>query len=191
LTNAQLRNPHAVAWDINTNILYVSDTGNHRVMKYLPNSTVGVMVAGTGTAGLATTELKFPRGLIYDAMTNSLVIANSGAHNIVRWALGSQDWTLLAGSINGTSGSTTALLNGPTDIVFDRMGYMYVADENNHRVQSFAPGQLTGTTIAGVTRVPGTSATQLNGGTSVAMDSQCHLYVTDYQNARVQKFVHD
>jgi sugar lactone lactonase YvrE len=189
-SNGQLANPMGITVDLNTDILYVSDSYNHRVMRYLPNSTVGTMVAGTGTAGLARTQLNIPRGLIYDAMTNSLVIANSVANNIVRWVLGAQNWTLMAGSTNGTSGGTALLLNSPKDRVFDSMGYMYVADEGNHRVQSFARGQLNGTTIAGVTGVSGSSATLLNACTSVAFDSHFHLYVVDYLNARVQKFIH-
>jgi DNA-binding beta-propeller fold protein YncE len=160
-------------------------------MRYAPNSSVGVMVAGTATAGLATSQLYNPRGILYDGMTNSLVIANSGANNIIRWVLGAQNWTLLAGSISGASGNTTALLNHPTDMVFDSMGSMYIADDNNHRVQLFLSGQLNGTTIAGTIGISGSLATQLNGCTGVAFDSLFHLYVADYHNHRIQKYVHD
>jgi DNA-binding beta-propeller fold protein YncE len=160
-------------------------------MRYSLNSSIGMRLAGTGAAGLAATELNQPRGLLYDVMTDSLVIANSQANNIVRWVLNSTSWTLLAGSINGTGGNTSMLLDRPKDMVFDSMGYMYVADEYNHRIQVFAPDQLNGTTIAGITGVSGILATYLNACTSVAFDSQFHLYVADYKNARIQKFTHD
>jgi DNA-binding beta-propeller fold protein YncE len=160
-------------------------------MRYLPNNSVGMMIAGNGTAGMAITQLNLPRGLIYDMMTNSLVIANSAGNNIVRWVLGSHNWTLLAGSQSGVEGNSSLSLKSPKDMVFDSMGNLYVPDEGNHRVQVFSPGQLNGTTIAGTTGVSGASAIRLAACTSIALDSRFHVYVTEFQNARVQKFVHD
>jgi DNA-binding beta-propeller fold protein YncE len=183
--------PFALTVDPITNMVYVSDTGNNRVMRYAPNSSVGVLVAGTGIGGTARTQLFGPRGLIYNGVTNSLVIVNGISSNIVRWVLDAQNWTLLAGSINGVSGSSASLLSGPTDVAFDSMGYMYVADENNHRVQLFLPDRLNGTTIAGVSGVSGPSATELYKCTGVAFDSRFHLYVADYHNHRIQKYVYD
>ncbi len=50
-----------------------------------------------------------------------------------------QTYTTLAGS-QSTSGSTSTLLSYPSDISFDGYRNMYVADNNNHRIQRFPPG---------------------------------------------------
>ena len=38
-------------------VLYISDTGNYRVLKYLPSATSGIPVAGIGTTGNALNQL--------------------------------------------------------------------------------------------------------------------------------------
>jgi len=113
--------------------------------------------------------------------SNSLLIANFGSHTIVCW-------TLVAGNINGTSRSSTALLNGPVGITLDPTGKVYVADSNNHRVQLFLTNQSTGITIAGVTGVLGSNTALLNYPFWPLLNNQLNLYVKDYLNHRVQKF---
>ena len=159
-------------------------------MQYLPGATSGTVVAGGNGPGTSNNQLSNPRGLYYCSLSNSLLIANSHANNIVRWMLGASYWTPVAGSGNGLSGSTTLLLNSPTDVTLDPTGNMYVADEGNQRIQLFLPDQLNGTTIAGVTDTLGSTSTLFNGPCALAIDHQFNLYVTDINNARVQKFLH-
>jgi hypothetical protein len=70
------------------------------------------------------------------------------------------------------------------------MGNMYVSDEGNHRIQFFLAGYSSGKTIAGVTRVAGSTSQLLSRPSSLALDSQLNIYVADYINDRVQKFLH-
>jgi sugar lactone lactonase YvrE len=185
--NNELFNPRGIAIDSSSNTLYIADYYNHRVMKYLSGATSGTVVAGGNGQGSATNQLNYPIGLYFDSSSNSLLIANSVGHNIVRWVVGANSWTLVAGSISGTSGSTSTLLNQPQDVVLDSMGNLYVADGYNNRVQFFLAGQSSGVTIAG-TGTPSSTATGLYLPTSVAVDAQFNVYVSDYQNLRVQKF---
>ena len=187
-TTTQVDLPRGIAFDPNTNIFYVSDTNNNRIMSYTRNSTVGTLVAGGNGNGTSNIQLSSPRGLYYDSSTNSLVIANMAANNIVRWVIGASHWTLMAGSINGTPGSSSMTFNGPWDVTFDPMGNMYVADRFNDRVQFFQVGEKNGTTIAGVTNSPGTASTKFDEPISVVLDSQLNLYVADLWNDRIQKF---
>jgi sugar lactone lactonase YvrE len=187
-SSTQLSSCRGIAFDSNTNTFYITDTNNNRVMSYTLNSTVGTLVAGGNGAGNSSTQLNAPRGLYFDASTNSLVIANYGANNIVRWVLGALNWTLVAGNLNAVAGSGPMEFDGPYDVTLDPMGNVYVADRNNDRIQFFQAGQSNGSTIAGVTNSPGTGPTQLNGPLSVALDSQLNLYVSDTQNNRIQKF---
>ncbi len=144
-------------------------------------------MAGGNGAGMNSTQLNDPRGLYFDSTTNSLIIANSGANNVVRWVIGDSNWTLVAGSINGSVGSGPTMFDNPFDVTLDPMGNVYVADRYNYRIQFFQAGELNGTTIAG-TGVSGSSSTTLDSPLSVALDSQLNLYVADTQNNRIQKF---
>ncbi|CAF1049606.1 unnamed protein product [Adineta steineri] len=142
--NNQLSSPQGIALDSSTNTLYISDTGNNRVMRYLSGASSGdIVVGGNG-------ELNGPRGLYYDVLSNSILIANANAHNILRWVYGANSSTLVAGDSNGLSGNTSLLLDSPKDVKLDSMGNVYVADEDNKRIQFFLSGQVNGTTIAGV-----------------------------------------
>ena len=181
--------PHGIALHPTSNILYIVDTTNHRIMSYTLGNNSGTLVFGFNGAGNSNTQLSWPIGLHFDILTNSLVISNHGANKIVRHVLGSSFWTLIAGDTNGVFGTTPAKFNGPIEAAFDPMGNLYVADRNNHRIQFFYAGQLNATTIAGITGVNDTNATTLHAPWSLRLDSQLNLYVSDTSNHRIQKFL--
>ena len=176
-------------YDSTSNSLYISDYSNYRVMRYTVGASSGSMVAGTGVYGTNMAQLTSPVGIYFDSLTNSLIISNHIANNIVRWPLGALRWTLLAGNLNGTSGANSTFLRYPTRLTLDPMGNLYVADRDNHRIQLFMNGQFEGITIAGITNINGSNATLLSAPWSVTLDSQLNLYVADSNNHRVQKFL--
>lgn len=146
------------------------------------------VVAGGNGPGLNTSQFWYPHAFFYDDFSNSFLIANAKANNVVRWKLGAVNWTLIAGDMNGSAGNTSTLLNFPSDVTIDPMGNVYVVDRYSHRVQLYLNGQSNGSTIAGVGTVSGNNSTLLNGPTSLALDGQLNLYVVDQNNHRVQKF---
>ena len=184
----QLASPLGVAFDSKTRTLYISDTDNNRVMKYEENSTSGVVVAGGNGRGRNNTQLMNPQGIHFESSTNSLLIANTAAHNVVRWRLGDSYWTLIAGNSDGRSGNGSFDLNQPFDVITDQMGNIYVADTFNYRIQFYMANQLNGTTVAGITGQNGTNANLFSYPYSVALDDQLNIYVADTYNQRVQKF---
>jgi sugar lactone lactonase YvrE len=186
----QLSSPIGLAFDRSSGTFYISDTDNNRIMKYSLGVLSGTLVAGNNGAGTSNNQLYTPQGLYFESATNSLLIVNFMAHNIVRWVLGASSWTLVIGSSNGSFGVTSTLLYYHTDVTLDSMGNMYVSDEGNERIQFFLRGQSSGTTVAGVTGTSGSTPQLLDTPSSVAIDNQSNIYVTDYMNYRVQKFVH-
>jgi hypothetical protein len=57
-------------------------------MAYPSDVTNGTLVLGGQGEGANNTELSTPVGLYFDSFSNSLIIANFGAHNVVRYVLG-------------------------------------------------------------------------------------------------------
>ena len=186
----QLNWPHGLTYDRQSNILFVSDFGNHRIMKYFYNNSTGIRVAGNNICGANTIQLCQPHGLFFEQSSNSLLIANSAAYNIVRWVLNDTQWSIVVGNSGGTfNGISPSTLNYPTDVTIDPMSNIYVADRSNHRVQFFMAGQLNATTIAGKTGMAGSNATLLHTPNALTFDNQLNLYVADLDNHRIQKFL--
>ena len=187
-TDSLLNTPQGLARDSNSGVIYIADAYNDRVMRYLPKATSGTRVAGGNITGSNNTTLYSPWACHFDSITKSLLIANGFGRNVVRWTLGNSYWTSMAG-ILGVPSNTSTTFNEPIDVTLDPMGNMYVADFRNHRIQFFSSNQLNGTTIAGVRGQSGPNANLLNMPSSIILDNQLNLYVADWSNHRIQKFV--
>ena len=142
-------------------------------MLYAPGATNGTKLLGD--AGLSNTQLYYPAGMHLDLYSNSLIIANPGISNIVRYQIGGTSWTLLAGNMSGFPANTSTTFSDPRDALLDPMGNIYVVDRLNYRIQFFYAGKLVGSTIAGITGVIGTNATTFNLPSSLYLDSQLNL----------------
>ena len=184
----QLNTPFGIALNENSRTIYISEWAGHRIVEYLWGASSGTVVAGGNGAGTGSTQLKGPFAIYLDLTSNSLIIANREANNIVKWVLGDSTWTLLVGDSSGSSGSSSALLNGPNGVTLDPLGNIYVADTSNHRIQFFRKGQTNGTTVAGVTGVSGSTDLLLSGPYAIRLDIDNSLYVADTNNQRIQKF---
>ncbi|CAF1151094.1 unnamed protein product [Rotaria sordida] len=185
----QLNDAFGLAHDASSSAIYVADSVNNRIMRFFPSNSSGTLVAGGNGNGINNTQLSTPQAVYFDSLSNSLLIANTGAHNIVRWVLGASNWTLVAGSIDGSNGTSSTRLYSASDVTLDPMGNIYIVDRRNHRIQFFPVGESNGTTIAGRTGISGNNSTLLNFPTSLALDNQLNLYVVDRSNHRIQKYL--
>ncbi|CAF4705356.1 unnamed protein product [Rotaria sp. Silwood1] len=84
--NNQVSGPYDIAHDWNTNIFYVFDSFNNRILSYPSGVFTDTMVIGR--SGTNNIQLLFHTGIYFDISSNSLYIANSSANNIVRWVVG-------------------------------------------------------------------------------------------------------
>ena len=90
--------------------------------------------------------------------------------------------------VSGSSGNSVDRLNEPWNIFIDETNdYLSIADSQNHRIQLWLPGAVSGTTVAG-TGVLGLTADRLNLPRDVFIDSSKNLYVADSANQRIQFF---
>lgn len=81
----QLSNPNGVYYDyLYTKHLYVVDSGNHRVLKFPPDSTqatFGTLVAGGNSDGDGPDQLNNPRTLLVDG-SGSIYISDGGKRTV-------------------------------------------------------------------------------------------------------------
>ncbi|CAF1440812.1 unnamed protein product [Adineta steineri] len=154
--------------------------------KNLRWNQTGQIVAGT-TSGSNANQLKNPSCLYIDN-NNTLYICDYGNNRVQKWIQGGTNGTTMAGSSTGTSGSTSILLNSPTDLTFDTNGFMYVVDNGNNRVQKFALGSINGTTVAGTIGSHSSALTDLDQPTAIDIDNNSNLYILDMGNTRLVKW---
>ncbi|RIV20473.1 T9SS C-terminal target domain-containing protein [Fibrisoma montanum] len=189
----QLDSPGGVVVD-GDGAIYVADTKNHRIQKYTPTTNNGILVAtvaGNGSQGSGPTQLDNPGGIFLDE-SGALYVADTRNHRIQKFPPGSNGTTpgtTVAGVGDGTFGNGPNQLHSPSGVYVDELGAIYVADTRNNRIQKWASGPTSGTTVAGASDgKSGNGANQLDYPTGVAVDGAGAIYVADYGNARIQKF---
>lgn len=201
-TDATFYTPYHVA---------VDGVGNVFIADVL-NGSVRQVCAGDGTCAPGTIRtiesdsLSSPIGIALDGLGN-VYVAEQTAHRVVKICnnvAGCPDGTtvVVAGNgspdFSGDGGSATeAALKAPTGIAVDRLGNVFIADTQNHRVREVCtalPNCTPGTirTIAG-TGTPGFSGdgalavnAQLNTPVRVALDKNDNLLIADLNNHRVR-----
>lgn len=194
-----LTRPTGTVLDAERN-LYVSDTGNNRVVK--------VPADGSGQTTVPATGLSRPLGLALDRSGN-LYIADSFNDRVVK---------VPADGGPQTTVPTTGLTH-PDGLAFDRAGNLYIADFVNDRVVKVPAGGGPQTTVptTGLSQPTGLAVrartlyiadsghdrvlrVRLNGGQQrtvpttglnspqgLALDAARNLYIADFGNDRVLK----
>ncbi|CAF1233147.1 unnamed protein product [Adineta ricciae] len=95
-----------------------------------------------------------------------------------------QSGITVAGSSNGSSGSTSNALLSPFGIAIGRDDSLWISDAGNSRVMRVSVGSLNGTIVAG-TGTSGIASTQLNFPSHLFVDNASNIYVSDTLNGRV------
>ena len=205
--------PAGLTFDAQGN-LYVSDSGNARVLKFaapLAGDARATAVLGqvdfTGRRALAepgSTTLAGPAGLAVDRSgklyvavpnDNRVMIFNpnyaSGA--AAAELLGQLSFTSNAPNANAFPQASGSSLYGASDVKTDAEGNIYVADMGNNRVLCFPPNSRSATRVWGQIDFSANGANQIkagsiNGPYKLAIDysrSPYALYVSDTGNHRV------
>ena len=169
--------------DANDNF-YCSLSSSHRVVKQSLNvsSNTTTLVAGNGSPGSSSSSLNFPRGIILTSSFD-LYVADCGNNRVQLFPSGQLSATTVAG--NGASGAI--FLSCPVAITLDGNGYLFIVDQNNHRV--VGSGLSGFRCIVGCSGQNGSASSQLQSPRSLTFDTHGSLMVGDWGNARVQKFV--
>lgn len=175
-TEAQLNLPSGVVLDDEGN-LFIADRSNDRIRVVDSKGNIRTY-AGTGADGFKGDNgpalkamLSKPFGLTLDKKGN-LYIADRG-NNRVRRINPQGIITTVAGDggffFMGDNGPAyRASVAGPTGVVVDDQGTLYIADRNNNRVRAVDSQGM-------ITTVAGTGQQDYNGDSEVARDTNLYL----------------
>lgn len=186
LADAQhLNDPNGLFID-NDNSLYVVEESGHRLLRYNTSGANTLIVGAAGQPWHHDRFLAWPKGVTADAAGNMWVTighavkAFDPAGNLLLRYPDDEPWN---------TGSDNNRFDLPRGIAFDSTGRLFVADDNNHRVQVFTVSgtSLTYQATIGVTGEPGSDNSHFNHPAEIAIDSSNRLYVADVENSRVQR----
>jgi sugar lactone lactonase YvrE len=197
--------------------LYVSDSGNCRVLRFSPpfadgeaaNLVIGQADANTGCGAAASASvLGITGGLAFDRFGN-LWVADMQNSRVLRFTaplktgeaadvvIGQPNFT----SIGCASTQTAATLCGPVGVAFDIFNHLWVADQQNNRILEYSQlknnqnanlelGQPSGAGAfsSNSANDGGISSSTLDGPAGIAFDWLDRLWVADEQNNRVLMF---
>ena len=158
---AQLQSPAEVAID-NSEIFYIADTNNGRIIK---GQLFGESSETTVDTGSVT--LQEPMGVAVDA-AGDLYIADYDSTTIAKITPAGVATSISAGSLT---------LAQPSGLTVDNAGNIYVADKGNSRIVEITP--------QGAGIVINTGSLTLNSPEGVAVDAFNNLYIADTFNNRV------
>lgn len=129
-----------------TQLLYIADIQNNRVLKSLGYGEV-ITVAGqsNGTGGSTDDTLWLPVDVFADENEN-VYVADWSNHRIQYWKKGATSGQTVAG--NGTRGSALNQFSYPSRVVVDSKKNIIVADTQNQRITKW-PFSLDPTTSVG------------------------------------------
>jgi uncharacterized protein (TIGR03437 family) len=168
VSSSTLNKPRAVAFDSRGN-LWVSDSGNHRVVRF----SAGVLDSTTppaadtvigqsdllsnrsnaGGSGASASGFDTPAGVVFDSQDN-LYVADLNNARVLKFSapLGPSNQSPAASGVwgqpnfqtRGVGQASASTLAGPTGVAVDAGGNLYVAAPADHRVLVFSAATSTG-----------------------------------------------
>lgn len=152
---AQLNAPCGIAVD-SSGVVFISDTGNHRVRQVNTNGTIST-IAGTGVAGFsgdlgAATAAQINQPQKIQLFQGNLFIADGLNHRIRKINPAGIISTVAGTGVGGFSGdlgaATAAQIRNPNDFAFDLQGNLFFSDAGNRRIRKINPQGII-STVAG------------------------------------------
>ena len=171
--------------------VYVTDTYNHRVVKF---SSEGTFISAWGSRGKEPGKFVYPEGIATDSSGNVYVTDTEGygynslcSHRVQKFDMDGNFITQWGGY-----GTKDGLFMNPLGIAVDANGYVYVSDSSqsvnkSYRIQKFDSNGVFVKSWGGEGRIEG----KFVNPKGLAVDEDGYVYVADSGNGRIQKFSAD
>lgn len=197
--DGELDRPSGIAFDQDENF-FVADTLNHRVQKFTKD---GRFLAKFGRQGSGDGELNMPWGVTVDE-DGAVYVCDWGNHRVQKFG---PDGKFVMKF--GSRGSGDGEMNGPAGIAVDAHGDIYVVDRGNNRALLFDEhGRYVDRFIGDATLSKAgrryimanpkvlraremttlEPSRRLRGPTSVRLDREGRMYITDFGCHRIQVY---
>jgi len=174
---------------VKNDTIYVADLKNHRIVRWDPGASEGVLVAGGNSEGSNLNQLYLPIS-VHVTPNGDIYVADQSNHRIVKWEAGASEGIIVAGG-NG-DGQGLNQLQYPRSIVVDSDDNIFISDNGNHRVVKWAPGATEGVVIAGKAEGnPGGELDFLTHPHGIDLESDGSVIIADYNNGRVVRWKKD
>ncbi|CAF2062987.1 unnamed protein product, partial [Rotaria magnacalcarata] len=176
----QLRDPTGLFID-NAGNIYVTDNRNFRIVKWKPGASSGQVVVG----GNGEENDVFMVAYFLNCTTSKIVVDNNRTMFICdRGNLRVQRWFQ-----NDNQGQTIIANISCAGVNLDNQGFLYVTDEDGHRVIKYPPaGAREGPIVAGGNG-QGNGTHQLQEPHAVLVDYMGTVYVADIFNSRIVRWL--
>ncbi len=180
-------------------IVYVADSGNHRVRRIALDGTVSSF-AGTGEPGSSDgtgtiARIDGPTGLGFGD-SGVIFVIEKNKHRILKVATNGTATVFAGSSEQGflDGAGSAAKFSTPSGLAIDGSGNVYVADSGNHRIRKVTPdgtvSTLAGAGAAGYLDGQGTGAV-FSYPVGIAVDATGRIYVADNDNHRIRVIAAD
>ena len=170
-----------VSSGINSYALLVTETGDIYLSDYFSQNYIKVW--RENASGFASTL--YTNGSCFSFFidaNNTLYCSMTLLHRVIRRSLDSNDTQVTTVAGIGYPGTLSHMFAYPRGIVVTINFDFYVADVNNNRIQFFRKGELNASTVVG----SGATATiSLYWPTTVLLDADGYLFISEYLNSRI------
>lgn len=109
-------------------VLYIADSGNHRVMRWSLDDTNGTIVAGDNGEGDDLNQLCYPNGIVVDNM-GTVYVADTCNNRIMVWERDTREGVVLNGAADR--------LSTPHGLSFDQQGNLYATEWKHGRITKY------------------------------------------------------
>ncbi|CAF0928731.1 unnamed protein product [Adineta steineri] len=173
----QLNLTHGIFIDKNKNI-FIADSYNHRIVEWKYNAKEGQVIAGGNGQGDRMNQLNYPSVVIVDQQNHSIIIADRWNRRVIQWT--NQTQQILIENIDCYG------------LAMDKNGFLYVSDQGKQEVRRWKMGEYSneGTVVAGGNG-EGDELNQLKTPAFIFVDEDQSVYVSDWNNHRVMKWIRD
>jgi sugar lactone lactonase YvrE len=177
----QLNQPYCLYIDA-TDTMYICDSYNNRIQKWLSDASNGSTIAGAsgGVSGSTSTLLNQPADIVFDN-NGYMYVADTNNNRVKMFAPNSSIGVTVAGLTGNGGGLLNNQLGRPMGIAVDDSLNVYVTDTNNQRVMMWTPNATSGTPL-----ISGTGQLNRPYGIVLKNGSSNEVYLGDNNRNQIQ-----